>query len=352
MTDWHVPPGDLGLEAVESIYRDMQIDEEWSVREGRAFTWWGAWVRQRVWAGEAVRSGGDTLWHVRARTPALRDQPDDPSTYTFVNDANALTSLTAYAYDPADGTVSARCGAFVYEAVAPWITRYLSAAVALQASFAWLQVPQIAGGRSLDNAPDHPTSGPRHDPDEMLNVAYSWPRAPLPFGPAVLQQAAEVLAANGLPIAYDDEPGGLRALVPLPDGEPATWGLVATDHPLLGRGALARLVVPRKMGRKRAAIIANGLNLAEAADWAGELRPHALGAWTAADVLVHSAFFPSVLFGRVEGDEVRLAMQNLLGWAAVRARFAGERLPWLEMAALSRYPDDEPVEAGEGAGRG
>jgi hypothetical protein len=184
----------------------------------------------------------------------------------------------------------------------------------------------------------------------MLNVAYSWPRAPLPFGPGVLREAAGALSANGLPVAFDDEPGGLRALVRLTDGEPATLGLVATDHPLLGRGALARLVVPRRMGRLRAAMIANALNLAESADWAGELRPNALGAWTAADVLVHSAFFPSVLFGRTKGDEVRLAIQDLLAWGAVRARFTGERLPWLEAAASSRYPDDVPAddEGGEG----
>ncbi len=48
---------DLGLEAVEQVYRDMQIDDEWSVREERGFTWWGAWLRQRVWAGEADAVG-------------------------------------------------------------------------------------------------------------------------------------------------------------------------------------------------------------------------------------------------------------------------------------------------------
>ena len=38
-----------------------------------------------------------------------------------------------------------------------------------------------------------------------------------------------------------------------------------------------------------------------------------------------------------------VAVRNFLAWGAVRARFAGERLPWLEAAAASRYPDDEPV---------
>jgi hypothetical protein len=344
MTDWHISPGDLGLQAVERIYREMQVDERWSVREARAFTWWGSWIRQRVWAGDAVQAGSTTLWHVRARTPALRDQPDEVATYALANTANVWSALSAYAYDATDGTVSARCGAFLHEAVGTWLGRYLGVATALQASTAWLQVPQFAEGRPLDQAPDHPVSGARSEPDEMLNVAWSWPRGPVPFSPPVLRQVAAVLSADGRTVAFDDEPPGMRARFPLADGEPANWSLATVEHPILGNGVVASLAVPRTMGRLRALLIANGLNLAEAADWAGEDRPHALGAWTADDTLVHSAFFPSVLFSRLEGDEVRRTIENLVTWGAVRARFVGERLPALEAAARSRFPDDEPVE--------
>ncbi|MCU0483006.1 MAG: hypothetical protein MUC54_01830 [Chloroflexi bacterium] len=343
MTDPRTPPGDLGREAVERIYREMQIDERWSVREERAFTWWGAWIRQRVWAGDAVQAGSTTLWHVRARTPALRDQPDEPVTYALVNTANVWSALSAYAYDPADGTVSVRCGAFIHEAVASWLGRYLGVATALQASTAWLQVPQFAEGRPLDEAPDHPGSGPRGEPDEMLNVAWSWPRGPVPFSPPVLRQVAAALSTDGRSLAFDEEPPGLRAFFPFAGEEPASWSLATVEHPILGNGALASLVIPQRMGRLRALMIANGLNLAESADWAGEDRPHALGTWTADKVLVHSAFFPSVLFSRLESDEIRRTIENLLTWGAVRARFAGERLPALEAAARERYPDDEPV---------
>jgi hypothetical protein len=59
---------DLGLQAIERAFEVMSIDEQWSLREARGFTWWGHWVRQEIWAGRAVRSRGETLWHVRART--------------------------------------------------------------------------------------------------------------------------------------------------------------------------------------------------------------------------------------------------------------------------------------------
>ena len=70
----------------------MQVDEAWSVREERGFTWWGAWVRQRMWADPAVRSGGETLWQVRARTPVYLDQPDEPATYDLMNTLNAAVA--------------------------------------------------------------------------------------------------------------------------------------------------------------------------------------------------------------------------------------------------------------------
>ena len=115
---------DLGLEAVERAF-EMSIDEPWTVREERGFTWWGDWIRQRVWAGPAIRSRGETLWHVRARTPVFRDVPDEPATYELLDSLNALAALSAYVYDPDDGTISARCGAFLYGDVEPWLQSYL-----------------------------------------------------------------------------------------------------------------------------------------------------------------------------------------------------------------------------------
>jgi parallel beta-helix repeat protein len=335
--------GDLGLETVERIHRDMQIDEEWTAREDRGFTWWGAWLRQRVWAGEAVRSEGETIWHLRARTPVFRDQPDEPATYAFVGELNDGPGTSAYSFDPADGTISARCGAFLYDGVAPWLARFLTSAVALQASLAWAQGSAHAAERPLDDAP-HPVAGPRRDPDDMLNLAGRYPAVPSPFFRAVLRRAAAALAAEGLAISFAEESGQLLAILPAASGGGAGWALSADEHPLLGPGAVVRLAVPRPLGPARAAWLANALNLAEAADFAGEHRPHAMGAWTAAGPgLLHAAFFPAVLFGDLDGETSLVAIRNLLAWGGARAVFAAERLPWLEAEAAARYPDDEPA---------
>jgi hypothetical protein len=340
---------DLGLEAVEQVHRDMQIDDQWSLREDRGFTWWGAWVRQRIWAGEAVRSDGETLWHVRARTPAYADQPDGPATYALVNDLNEIPATSAYVYDPDDGTISARCGAFTYDAVAPWLERFLLSATALQASIAFAQVPAASDGRQLDDEP-HPAAGPRRDPDDMLNLAEAMPQQPSPFTTPVMRRAAAALAGEGLAVSFDEEGEILLVSAPLSSDVDAVWAVTSSDHPFLGPGAFARLSLVRTTGLLRATWQANALNLAEAADWAGEHRPHALGAWKSeAGHLFHDAFFPAGLFGQPDGEGALVAIRNLFAWGALRARFAGERLPWLDAAAAARYPDDEP---GQRRGRG
>lgn len=348
------PAGDLGLAAVERVYRAMQVDAEWSLREERGFTWWGAWLRQRVWAGEAVASRGETVWQVRARTPVLRDQPDEPATYAFVDHLNRVPGTSAYVFDPADGTISARCGTFLYDDVAGWLGTYLTTAVALQASLAWGRIPALAGGRLLDDAP-HPEAGRRRDPDDMLNLAGDLPKVDGPFHRAFLRRAAGILAGEGLPATFDEENAVIAAFLPAGAGWTVGWGFGVEVDPLLGPGALVRLAVAHHGSAARLACLANALNLAEAADLeaADDVRPHALGAWTAAGPgVVHGLFLPAVLFGDLESDDALAVIRNLLAWAGVRTRFATARLPWLEVAAAARFPDEPATAGADGAADG
>jgi len=344
---------DLGMDAVDRIHREMQIDEPWTLREERGFTWWGAWIRERVWTGDAVRSRGETLWHVRAVTPTFRDLPDEPATYAAVIDMNLLQPMSAFVFDPDDGTVSARCGVFVYGAVAPWLSTWLLTAVGLQASMAWLAAgSDAAAGLVRDDLP-HPQAGPRRDPDDMLNVAMGLPAMPSPVTVAVLEAAAAELAAEGVTASFDPETDSLLAACPMGPDQAAMWGVRSAEHPFLGPGAVTRLGLPEVVGPRRGAWLANALNAAESADWRGEDRPHALGAWKFdGRQLYHDTFLPGVLLGRLDLDDAILLARNLLAWGMVRARFAGERLPWLETAATAKYPGDEPVEEESGSGDG
>ena len=169
---------------------------------------------------------------------------------------------------------------------------------------------------------------------------------PSPVTASILRSARLELEAEGFAVTFDEDEEILVAILPA-GGRRRDVDAAAVDHPILGPGVLARLVLPRPMGAQRGAWIANALNLAEAADWTGEVRPHAFGAWTVDDGrLGHNAFFPAVLLGGGDEDAAVIVVRNLAAWGGARARFAGERLRWLEAAAVSRYPDDEPVRAG------
>jgi parallel beta-helix repeat protein len=346
---------DLGLRAVERAFSVMSIDEGWSVREERGFTWWGHWLRQRISAGEATVSRGRTLWHLQARTPVLRGLPDEPATYELANTMNLIPGLSAYAYDADAGTLSARCGVLQYEDVADWLERWFAMCAALQASIAWVQGPAAAEGRPLDDEP-HPTGGRRADPDDMLNVTGSLPEMASPLSPQVLEEAAEALRAAGAAAAVGGQGDVLQVALPVTGAAQARWNLAWTEHPVLRDGALVSLWLPVRIGPVRGAWLANALNLAETGDWRGEDRPHAIGAWRwEQGWLVHLAFLPGGVIGPLGREGALLLIQNLVAWGLVRAKFAGERLPWLEAAAAARHPEEEvpPLEhdGDEGAPR-
>ena len=101
------------------------------------------------------------------------------------------------AYDPDDGTISARTGAFLYAGVDPWLETFLLMAVGLQASLAWLGAETAEGVGPRDDEP-HPVAGPRRDPDDMLNLAGSTPKVPSPITASILRSAAADARGRGL----------------------------------------------------------------------------------------------------------------------------------------------------------
>lgn len=43
---------DVGLDAVEYLFKALQVDEEWSIRRPRGFTWWSYRLAQHIDATE------------------------------------------------------------------------------------------------------------------------------------------------------------------------------------------------------------------------------------------------------------------------------------------------------------
>jgi hypothetical protein len=63
---------DVALEAIQFLYSLLRIDDEWSVREPRGFTWWAGDYVQRVWAEPCVEDQGIWLSRLVAETVTER----------------------------------------------------------------------------------------------------------------------------------------------------------------------------------------------------------------------------------------------------------------------------------------
>lgn len=341
---------DLGLETVESIHTGMLVDEPWTMREGRGFTWWASWIRQRVWSEEPTRDGATTLWHVRARTPLFAGFADDDAAYEEVASLNALLPFSSFVFDPADGTISARCGAFIHPEVAPWLGRWLLGAAGHQISLAVLAAEsESAAGNARDERP-HPVVGPRRDPDDMLNVLLAPPPSwATPIRDGRLELLSAELRAEGLETRVDRANHALSVRVPNPDID-AIWGMRTEEERFGLAGVGLRLLLREPVGSRRGRWIANALNAAESADRQGdgregEVRPHALGTWRCVrGVLRHELFLPGPMVGQLDDESIRNLVRSLLAWGFVRTEFALDRLPWLRAAAIARYPDAGPDE--------
>jgi len=67
-------PGDIGLRVVDELQGLLFVEEEWTAREDRGFTWWTHRHPQRIWA-EPVATDLDARVvrvHIEARSCALR----------------------------------------------------------------------------------------------------------------------------------------------------------------------------------------------------------------------------------------------------------------------------------------
>ncbi|MHB8516319.1 MAG: hypothetical protein ACYC9X_11225 [Dehalococcoidia bacterium] len=302
----------------------MQIDDKWSMREERGFTWWGHELAQRVWADEARNDGGTFVARVSAETDFLYDVPNDPKLVEKIGLLNTLATLSSYVYDADSGCITARCSAYVHEENSEWLSSLLSAAVAIQAADAHIKTPmaELLGGRPAFSA--HPQSGQRPDADDMLDVIEVLfapkGRQASAFGEQDVQLAEETLQKLGA--VTSSSGSGLTAEVAFFDDKPAALGGQGTallqvfndvKNPQMGSGALFALRLPITLAERDAALLAQRLNSVETSE--EFTRCHFLGSWSVKDgTPTFVTFLPTALYGY--GIVTNMAMSM-----AARSRF-------------------------------
>lgn len=183
----------------------MAIDERWSVREARGFTWWGHRLAQRVWAEPARESHGASVVRIHAETAVLRKVLRGPGTSQKIGILNRWPSLSAFVWDPDHKRVTLRCAMTVHRENIGWAKSLFVAAAGIQAADAHIKLTQLSPRGLYGDAADygevgkrifekaeaarrriaaakggwpmvwadlshHPRSGAREEPDGMLDI--------------------------------------------------------------------------------------------------------------------------------------------------------------------------------------
>ncbi len=332
--------GDLGGKALDLLYAKLMVDDDWSVRTDRDFTWWAYRLAQHVEVTPAYRGpDGATACDVRIWTDVATDIPPDERKVTgLMAIVNAQETMNALVWSSQAGSIFECCTSTIYaDTVESW-TDVLSIAAVMQNCAAHSRAHSVAeavGGRVA--ASDHPRSGERPAMDDILNVpgqliapegagssrfagrlmeSLAEPDSPLSMVSPLFTGGTEGLTAE---FPYSGTvPAG--ALVGSPEPVETALLQVMTDqpHPELGSGVLMLLRLPVTFPPEAGCAIANELNLLESGT---DTRTNLLGAWSVSpnssggDDVVFVSFVPSLL---ARGG----VLENLCFYNAARSSWA------------------------------
>ena len=102
------PSDDVGISVVNAIAEMMGIDEEWSTRDERGFTWWGKDYAQRVWSEPGFDDDGFEIFRIHARAQVVRGFEPTGANLAKLNALSMVASTSGFLVDPDEGTVEPR----------------------------------------------------------------------------------------------------------------------------------------------------------------------------------------------------------------------------------------------------
>jgi len=171
-------PADMCATILDTVHRQLAIDDVWTVHDADAFTWWpGDGVRQHVRAEGPVDVDGSATWWLTIETPVWR-----------VADASGMAALecaieslrirafgAAVVTDAARGSVALVTRSALEREAVPERCYPLAGLGALQARLAldaWADAEARVGehARSWRDARPHPIGGERIGTDEILSL--------------------------------------------------------------------------------------------------------------------------------------------------------------------------------------
>jgi hypothetical protein len=316
---------DVGLKAIQFLYSLLQIDDEWSVREPRGFTWWAGDYAQRVWAEPCVEDQGIWLSRLVAETLMVADAAaDDRAKRLFAFALVQRPSLSASIWN-ADGTIRLVCTTRVYDDVVESYSRIFSTAMVMQITQAQQggeMLAEAVGGQPAISA--HPQQGRRTSHDDMLTFVDEMlipvGQAPSQWPASDMTHARDLLKNFGCLLGSGDG-NNLVAEFPFQgDAVPAIAGgetsllEMSTEpkHPIYGRGLSVRLTLPVANPETSRVLELNTKEF--------ETHPFGqlMGTWGLRpdNLITFAAFYPNILASPGLTENIAVQMAGRARWAA------------------------------------
>ena len=343
---------DPGPELIDRLFDALMVDEEWSERTPRGFTWWPHEFAQRIRVGEPFEEEGALGCRLHVETDALVEAPLGGSPALDETLASLMRFPPMAGFCRSGGHVRLWSSVFIESERTPFLIARLAVAAVLQATYAELGAESLTAATGLPaDRTAHPRSGRRGEPDEMLRL----PGARIvPAGDAAsrwsdgeefAQIASELNERGARGLA---EPRGINARFPFRRGTvgedpfaPASSSLLQVrndaGHPELGNGIFVRLFLPSaRAGEGSLADMALHLNELERAQ--DDFALGSLGSWCLASSepervlyevrsapprIAHVSFLPNVLFAPGTLRNVVMESGRRALWAAHLFTHAG-----------------------------
>jgi len=274
---------DVGQLALEEIHKLLLIDEAWTWRRPRGFTWIAHRLNQSTDASPVFESRGIKISRIVSRVTVIESVGVPQSAAEkIVGEVNHLAVGSAYVYVSEDRRVDAMVAHHVHDETLKMRSKQIAAYQMLALAFAELHSEGLADafqGRVATR--QHPSSGKRLQADDMLNVvvAFYRPAGALPSffaDSAAIEQVHQLVRKTHF-FSAGGSAGGIAIEVAFGNDDTTLIELqTEASHPHLGNGLGVFLKLRLNADEAQAARLANQLNLQQFE--AGAVVP-AVGAW-------------------------------------------------------------------------
>jgi hypothetical protein len=312
---------DFGLETVEFLRERLQVDDEWAEPIERGFRWWAGPLAQSIWAEPLFDDGGVLMSRVHIQTDFLRgfrgQATEQEAGLLALMKHATLSGPVRRAGDPTRLAL-ASC-VWVNDANMRWVRQLAAWAATIQGAEAFLMAPHIAPVlKARVDETDHPDSGPRDDPDEMLDIIEELVR-PMGQEPSAFagEEMLSVLEEHQRPpcvLAHGTDEG-LSAEFPFRGGTSLLELLADEENPRVGSGLLAHLTLPDGDNSPDGALEMNERELRSALSSAP--RSHFLGSWAPVEGgLTFCSFVPNAVHRPGLLLNLALSLRSRARWVA------------------------------------